>query len=106
MIKDSKDLDVNKTGSISKEDAITMIMKNIPDITQDLAQQIVEHYFVSDQIDYMRLIALLIKGSKNCFLKKKYYFNITKYLITKSIKNNNSNNSFNYNSFSSKKKKS
>ena len=104
MIKDSKDLDVNKTGSISKEDAITMLMKNIPDITQDLARQIVEHYFVTDQIDYMRFIALLIKGSKNCFLKKKYYFNITKYLISKSIKNNSGNNSFNNNSFSSKKK--
>jgi len=103
MIKDCKDLDVNKTGSISKEDAITMLMKNIPDITKDLAQQIIEHYFVTDQIDYMRLIALLIKGSKNCFLRKKYYFNITKYLISKSIKNNSSNNSFNNNSFSKKK---
>ena len=99
MIKDSKDLDVNKTGSISKEDAVTMLMKNIPDIKQDLARQIVDHYFVTDQIDYMRFIALLIKGSNNCFLKKNYYFDFTKFLISKSIKNYSGNFSF-----SSKKK--
>ena len=45
MIKDSKDLDVNKTGSISKEDAITMLMKNIPDIT--ILKQICDDYKIS-----------------------------------------------------------
>ena len=99
MVKDSKDLDIHKTGSISKEEAITMLMKNIPDISHDLAQQILEHYFISDQIDYMRFIALLIKGSKNSFLKKKNYFNFKKYFV--SNKNDSFNNTYNnfYNNF-------
>ena len=74
MIKDCKDLDVHKTGSISKEEAITMLMKNIPELNHSLSQEIIEHYFITDQIDYMKLISLLIKGSKNCFIKKKELF--------------------------------
>ena len=93
MIKDCKDLDEHKTGSISKEEAIAMLMKNISDINHDLAQQIVEHYFISDQIDYMKFIALLIKGSKNCFVKKKNFFNFKKYFVSK--KNDSLNNSTN-----------
>ena len=87
MIKDSKDLDVHKTGSISKEEAITMLMKNIPELNHNLSQEIIEHYFISDQIDYMKLIALLIRGSKNCFIKKKNYFNFKKFFVN--IKNKN-----------------
>ena len=81
MIKDSKDLDINKTGNISKEKAIYMLIKNIPELKYDLAKEIIEYYFNIDQIDYMKLIALLIKGSKNSFLKKKGYFNFAKYLF-------------------------
>ena len=81
MIKDCKDLDVHKTGSISKEEAITMLMKNIPELNHSLSQEIIEHYFITDQIDYMMLIALLIKGSKNCFIKKKNYFNFKNILL-------------------------
>jgi hypothetical protein len=83
MIKDCKDLDVEKNGSISKEETISMLMKNIPDINHDLAQQIVEHYFITDQIDYMKFIALLIKGCKNCFIRKKHYFNFSNILLGK-----------------------
>ena len=90
MIKDCKDLDIEKNGSISKEETITMLMKNIPDMNHDLAQQIVEHYFVTDQIDYMKFIALLIKGCKNCFIRKKHYFNFGQFLIKNP--NDNSNN--------------
>ena len=95
MLKDCKDLDVHKTGSISKEEAITMLMKNIPELNHSLSQEIIEHYFITDQIDYMMLIALLIKGSKNCFIKKKNYFNFKKYFINnnKTIKNDTQNNS-------------
>ena len=54
--------------------------------------------FITDQIDYMKLIALLIKGSKNCFIKKKNYFNFKKIFISNNnkIKNDsfNENNSF------------
>ena len=86
MIKDCKDLDVEKNGSISKEETISMLMKNIPDMNHDLAQQIVEHYFITDQIDYMKFIALLIKGSKNCFIRKKHYFNFYNILLGKKDK--------------------
>ena len=81
MIKDSKDLDLNKRGSIPKEKAIAMLIKNIPEIKYDLAQEIIDFYFNTDQIDYMKLIALLIKGSKNSFLKKKGLFDFTKFLF-------------------------
>ena len=94
MIKDSKDLDVHKTGSISKEEAITILMKNIPELNHNLSQEIIEHYFISDQIDYMKLIALLIRGSKNCFIKKKNYFNFKKFFVnTKNNKNDGLNQS-------------
>ena len=81
MIKDSKDLDVNNNGNISKEQAIFMLIKNFPELKYELAKEIIEYYFTSDQIDYMKLIALLIKGCKNSFLKKKGYFDFTKYLF-------------------------
>ena len=81
MIKDSKDLDINKTGNISKEKAIYMLIKNIPELKYDLAKEIIEYYFITDQIDYMKLIALLIKGSKNSFLKKKRIFQFREIFI-------------------------
>ena len=37
MVKDAKDLDTNKRGSITKEKAIIMLMKNIPELQYDLA---------------------------------------------------------------------
>ena len=89
MIKDCKDLDKNKTGSITKEEAITMLIKNIPDLNHDSAQQIVEYYFITDQIDYMKFIAQLIKGTKNCFIKKKNYFNFANYLISSKVNDEN-----------------
>ena len=81
MIKDAKDLDINKRGSISKENAIYILIKNIPQLKHDLAEEIIEFYFNIDQIDYMKLISLLIQGSKNCFLKKKGFFDFAKYLF-------------------------
>ena len=85
MIKDCKDLDLEKTGSLPKEEAISVLIKNIPDLNHDIAQKIIEFYFVSDQIDYMKLIAYLIKGSKNTFIKKKNYFNFASFIL-KAIK--------------------
>ena len=81
MVKDAKELDINKRGSITKEKAIFMLMKNIPQLKHDLANEIIEFYFNTDQIDYMKLITLLIKGSKNSFLKKKGLFDFAKYLF-------------------------
>ena len=81
MVKDAKDLDTNKRGSITKEKAIIMLMKNIPELQYDLAKEVIEFYFTTDQIDYMKLVALLIKGSKNIFLKKKGFFDFAKYLF-------------------------
>ena len=83
MIKDCKDLDIKKTGSITKEETISMLVKNFPEMNYDLARRIIQHYFVSDQIDYMKFIALLIKGSKNCFIKKKHYFNFANFFLKK-----------------------
>ena len=96
MIKDSKDLDINKTGNISKEKAIYMLIKNIPELKYDLAKEIIEYYFNIDQIDYMKLIALLIKGSKNSFLKKKGYFDFAKYLFKNTGISFNMNRKFNF----------
>ena len=79
LIKDAKDLDINKRGSITKEKAIFLLMKNIPELKYDLAKEIIEFYFLADQIDYMKLISLLIKGCKNSFLKKKGFFDFAKY---------------------------
>ena len=81
LIKDAKELDLNKNGSISKEQAIFVLIKNMPELKYDLAQKIIEFYFITEQIDYMKLIALLIKGCKNSFLKKKGYFDFAKYLF-------------------------
>ena len=81
IMKDCKDLDINKSGSITKEEAISVILKNIPDLNHDIAQKIIEYYFVSDQIDYMKLIAYLIKGTKNTFIKKKNYFNFARFIL-------------------------
>ena len=81
LIKDAKDLDLNKNGSITKEQAIYVLIKNIPELNYDLAHQIIDFYFITEQIDYMKLVALLIKGSKNSFLKKKGYFDFAKYLF-------------------------
>ena len=104
MIKDSKELDTHKTGSISKDEAIAMLINNFPDINHNLAQQIVEYYFISDQIDYMKFIALLVKNSKNCFIKKKNYFNFKKYFISNKNDNfSNSSNNFYRNSLFNKK---
>ena len=83
MIKEAKDLDINKRGSITKEKAIYILMKNIPQLKRDLAEEIIEFYFNTDQIDYMKLITLLIQGSKNSFLKKKGYFDFAKFLFKK-----------------------
>ena len=104
MIKDSKELDTHKTGSISKDEAIAMLINNFPDINHNLAQQIVEYYFISDQIDYMKFIAFLVKNNKNCFIKKKNYFNFKKYFISNKNNNfSNSNNNFYKNSLFNKK---
>ena len=89
MIKYCKDLDKDKTGSITKEETITMLTKNIPDLNHDLAQQIIEYYFKTDQIDYMKFIALLIKGSKNSFIKKRNFFNFANFLIKTNDANSN-----------------
>ena len=96
LIRDAKELDVNKRGSITEEKAIYMLLKNIPELKYDLAKEIIEHYFNTDQIDYMKLIALLIKGSKNSFLKKKGFIDFTNYLF----KNTNIN--FSYKKFNFK----
>ena len=95
MIKDSKDLDVNKIGIISKEKAIFMLLKNIPELKYELAKEIIEYYFITDQIDYMKFIALLIKGCKNSFLRKKGLFDFTKYLFKNTDLSFLANKSFN-----------
>ena len=105
MIKDSKDLDINKIGIISKEKAIFMLLKNIPELKYELAKEIIEYYFITDQIDYMKFIALLIKGCKNSFLRKKGLFDFTKYLFKNTDLSFLANKSFNLKDVNSKTKK-
>ena len=72
MIKNCKSFDVARSGTIIKEDAIKALMKtNINNkIDYNVAKNIVDYYNKTENVEYMKFIAQLIKDSHLTLLKK------------------------------------
>ena len=72
LIKNCKGFDHSRNGMITKEEAIQAFLKsNInPKIDFNLAKNIVDEYNKTDNVEYMKFIAQLIKDSKLTFIKK------------------------------------
>ena len=71
MIKNSKVFDLARSGIISKEDAIkALINSNINNIDYNTAKTIVDSYNKTENVEYMKFIAQLIKDSHLTLLKK------------------------------------
>ena len=120
LIKNCKNYDISKNGTISKEEAIkAMVQTNINNkIDYNMAKTIVEGYNKTEDIEYMKFIALMVKNSRLILLKKNHDKNISyntlkteniftptkqqklsRFFSSKNLKNNNRNkNSININS--------
>ena len=85
LIKNCKNYDHLRNGRISKGDIINaMVQANINNkIDYTIAKKIVEGYIKTEDTEYMKFIAILVKDSRYLLLKK----------------NNNTNNNINYDSF-------
>ena len=72
MIKNSKSFDFARSGIISKEDAIkALINTNINNkIDYNIAKTIIDSYNKTENVEYMKFIAQLIKDSHLTLLKK------------------------------------
>ena len=72
MIKKSKSFDIARSGIISKEDAIKALMNsNINNkIDYNIAKTIVDSYNKTENVEYMKFIAQLVKDSHLTLLKK------------------------------------
>ena len=72
MIKNSKSFDLARSGIISKEDAIkALINTNINNkIDYNVAKTIIDSYNKTENVEYMKFIAQLIKDSHLTLLKK------------------------------------
>lgn len=72
LIKNCKDYDISKNGTITKEEAIkAMVQANINNkIDYNMAKKIVEGYNKTEDIEYMKFIALMVKNSRLILLKK------------------------------------
>ena len=72
LIKNCKNFDHTRNGMITKEEAIRAFLKsNInPKIDFNLAKNIVDEYNKTDNVEYMKFIAQLIKDSKLTLIKK------------------------------------
>ena len=72
LISNAKKYDINKYGTISKDEAIsTLVNSNISDkIDLTLAEKIVEFYNKTDRIEYMKFIAKIIKDIQSYTLLK------------------------------------
>ena len=72
LIKNCKNFDHTRNGMITKEEAIQAFLKsNInPKIDFNLAKNIVDEYNKTDNVEYMKFIAQLIKDSKLTLIKK------------------------------------
>ena len=72
MIKNSKSFDLARSGIISKEDAIkALINTNINNkIDYNIAKTIIDSYNKTENVEYMKFIAQLIKDSHLTLLKK------------------------------------
>ena len=72
LIKNCKNYDKSRSGTISKAEAINAIVQtNINNkVDYNLAKSIVEGYIKTEDVEYMKFIALLIKNSRFILLKK------------------------------------
>jgi hypothetical protein len=72
LIKNCKNFDHTRNGMITKEEVIEAFLKsNInPKIDFNLAKNIVDEYNKTDNVEYMKFIAQLIKDSKLTLIKK------------------------------------
>ena len=72
LIKNCKKYDNNRSGRISKDETIDAIVQtNINNkVDYNIAKSIVEGYYKTENIEYMKFIALLVKNSKIILLKK------------------------------------
>jgi nucleoid DNA-binding protein len=72
MIKNCKSFDLSRSGTIIKEDAIKALMKtNINNkIDYNVAKNIIDYYNKTENVEYMKFIAQLIKDSHLTLLKK------------------------------------
>ena len=72
LIKNCKNFDNDRSGRISKEETIKAIVQtNINNkVDYNIAKSIVEGYYQTENIEYMKFIALLVKHSKYILLKK------------------------------------
>ena len=72
LIKNCKKYDNNRSGRISKDETINAIVQtNINNkVDYNIAKSIVEGYYKTENIEYMKFIALLIKNIKIILLKK------------------------------------
>ena len=72
LIKNCKVYDLNRSGRISKAETINAIVQtNINNkVDYNTAKAIVEGYYQTEDIEYMKFIALLVKNSKIILLKK------------------------------------
>ena len=91
LIKNSKSFDLARSGTISKDDSIKALMNtNINKIDYNVAKAIIDSYNKTENVEYMKFIAQLIKDSHLTLLKKncKSNFNIN-YLNNSSSKREN-----------------
>ena len=72
MIKNCKSFDISRSGLIRKDDAIKALMKtNINNkIDYNISKNIVDNYNKTENVEYMKFIAQLIKDSHLTLLKK------------------------------------
>ena len=80
MIKNCKSFDFSRSGIITKEEAIkALLMSNFnPKLDNNLAKNILDSYNKTDNVEYMKFIAQLVKDSKLTLIKinSKNYTNV------------------------------
>ena len=91
LIQLSKKYDINKSGIISKEELINVILsaKVTDNMTYDLAKSFIENYNKTDNIDYMKFIARIKKDYLTITSKKTSTNNLTYSLNSDSAKREN-----------------
>ena len=72
MIKNCKNFDTTRNGMITKEEVIQALLQSNINLKIDynLAKNIVDDYNKTDNVEYMKFIAQLIKDSKLAIIKK------------------------------------
>ena len=91
LIKNCKSYDVSRSGTITKEETIQALLQtNINmKIDYNLAKKIVDDYNKTDNVEYMKFIAQIIKDSKLTLIKKNSQINT--FFKNDVLKKNNKN---------------